>query len=33
MGKCSKGIRVALLVLSKEYQSIVMNDLEELGLI
>ena len=33
MGKCSKGIRLPLLVLSKEYQSIIMNDLEELGLI
>jgi 4-hydroxy-tetrahydrodipicolinate synthase len=33
MGKCSKGIRLPLLVLSKEYQSIIMSDLEELGLI
>ena len=33
MGKCSKGIRLPLLVLSKEYQSIIMNELEELGLI
>jgi hypothetical protein len=33
MGKCSKGIRLPLLELSKEYQSIIMSDLEELGLI
>jgi len=33
MGKCSKGIRLPLLVLSKEYQPIIMSDLEELGLI
>ena len=33
MGKCHKGIRLPLLVLSKEYQSVILNDLEKLGLI
>jgi len=32
MGKCHKGIRLPLLVLSKEYQSVILNDLEKLGL-
>ncbi len=33
MGKCHKGIRLPLLVLSEEYQSIILNDLEKLGLV
>ena len=33
MGKCHKGIRLPLLVLSKEYQSVILTDLEKLGLI
>jgi len=33
MGKCQKGIRLPLLVLSEEYQSIILNDLEKLGLV
>ena len=33
MGKCHKGIRLPLLVLSKEYQSVVLTDLEKLGLL
>ena len=33
MGKCHKGIRLPLLVLSKEYQSVILTDLEKLGLL
>ena len=33
MGKCQKGIRLPLLVLSEEYQSVILTDLEKLGLI
>ena len=33
MGKCHKGIRLPLLVLSEEYQSVVLTDLEKLGLL
>ena len=33
MGKCHKGIRLPLLVLSEEYQSVISTDLEKLGLI
>jgi 4-hydroxy-tetrahydrodipicolinate synthase len=33
MGKCHKGIRLPLLVLSEEYQSVILNDLEKLGLV
>ena len=33
MGKCHKGIRMPLLVLSKEYQSVILTDLEKLGLL
>jgi len=33
MGKCHKGIRLPLLLLSKEYQSVILNDLEKLGLV
>ena len=33
MGKCHKGIRLPLLVLSKEYQSVILTDLEKLGLV
>jgi len=33
MGKCHNGIRLPLLVLSKEYQSVILNDLEKLGLL
>ena len=33
MGKCHKGIRLPLLVLSEEYQSVILTDLEKLGLV
>jgi len=33
MGKCHKGIRLPLLLLSEEYQSVISTDLEKLGLI
>ena len=33
MGKCHKGIRLPLLVLSEEYQSVILTDLEKLGLL
>ena len=33
MGKCQKGIRLPLLILSEESQSLVLNDLEELGVL
>ena len=33
MGKCHKGIRLPLLLLSEEYQSVILNDLEKLGLV
>jgi len=33
MGKCQKGIRLPLLMLSEELQSVVLNDLEELGVL
>ena len=33
MGKCHKGIRLPLLLLSEEYQSIILTDLEKLGLV
>ena len=33
MGKCHKGIRLPMLLLSEEYQSIISTDLEKLGLI
>ena len=33
MGKCHKGIRLPLLVLSEEYQSVILDDLEKLGLV
>ncbi len=33
MDKCQKGIRLPLLVLSEEYQSVILNDLEKLGLV
>ena len=33
MGKCHKGIRLPLLVLSEEYQSVILADLEKLGLV
>ena len=33
MGKCHKGIRLPLLVLSKEYQSVILTDLKKLGLV
>ena len=33
MGKCQKGIRLPLLMLSEESQSVVLNDLEELGVL
>jgi len=33
MGKCQKGIRLPLLMLSEESQPVVLNDLEELGVI
>ena len=33
MGKCHKGIRLPLLILSEEYQSVILTDLEKLGLV
>ena len=33
MGKCHKGIRLPLLLLSEEYQSVILTDLEKLGLL
>ena len=33
MGKCHKGIRLPLLLLSEEYQSVILADLEKLGLL
>mgnify|MGYP003321450635 FL=1 len=33
MGKCHKGIRLPLLMLSEEYQSVILTDLEKLGLV
>ena len=33
MGKCHKGIRLPMLILSEEYQSIISTDLEKLGLL
>jgi 4-hydroxy-tetrahydrodipicolinate synthase len=33
MGKCQKGIRLPLLILSEESQPVVLNDLEELGVL
>jgi len=33
MGKCHKGIRLPLLVLSDEYQPVILADLEKLELI
>ena len=33
MGKCHKGIRLPLLVLSEEYQLLILDDLEKLGLV
>jgi len=32
-GKCHKGIRLPLLILSEEYQSVILTDLEKLGLV
>ena len=33
MGKCHKGIRLPLLLLSEEYHSVILTDLEKLGLL
>ena len=33
MGKCRKGIRLPLLMLSEEYQSVILTDLEKSGLV